>query len=208
MCTHPICSGCISHPYTHLSFFFDQFLVTVNVVGVLPTGGATVCWLICGKFRPVFALISTGSNVSAASISLRSDFAVASSRGGMVGEVIGFLCSLLLVWFWLFRWSSWSGNLVTIFFNITGFLTADCCGIGSSTFVCGSSPDITRPFQCNIILHHAYDLMYSIYHVACNVNNCLGLTCIELPWEDVNIRNVNTISILLALKRVTLDCIR
>ena len=59
--------------------------MTVNVVSVLPTGG-TVCWSICGKFRPVFALISTGSNVFAASISLRSDFAVASSRGGMVGE--------------------------------------------------------------------------------------------------------------------------
>ena len=41
--------------------------------------------------------------------------------------------------------------------------------------------DITRPFQCNIILYHAYDLMYSINHVACNVNNYFELTCIKLP---------------------------
>ena len=33
--------------------------------------------------------------------------------------------------------------------------------------------------------------MYSIHHVACNVNNYFELTCMELPWEDVNIRNVN-----------------
>ena len=49
---------------------------------------------------------------------------------------------------------------------------------------------MTRPFQCNIILYHAYDIMYLINHVACNVNNHFELTRIELPWENVNIRNV------------------
>ena len=62
-------------------------------------GGATVYWSICGKFLPIFVFFSTGSKVSAATISLRSDFAVASSRGGMVGEGIGSLCLLSLVWF-------------------------------------------------------------------------------------------------------------
>jgi hypothetical protein len=33
--------------------------------------------------------------------------------------------------------------------------------------------------------------MYSLHHVACNVNNYFELTCIELPWEDVNIGNVD-----------------
>ena len=41
--------------------------------------------------------------------------------------------------------------------------------------------DITQPFQYNIIPYHTYDLMYSIHHVACNVNNYFELTCIELP---------------------------
>ena len=50
--------------------------------------------------------------------------------------------------------------------------------------------DIKWPFQCNIISWHAYGLMYSIHHVACNVNNYFELTYIELPWENVNIRNV------------------
>ena len=50
--------------------------------------------------------------------------------------------------------------------------------------------EITRSFQCNIITQHAYNLMYLIHHVACNVNNYFGLTCIKLPWENVNIRNM------------------
>ena len=45
------------------------------------------------------------------------------------------------------------------------------------------SSDIARPFQCNIIPYHAYDLMYSINHVGCNVNNYFELTCIKLPWD-------------------------
>ena len=52
--------------------------------------------------------------------------------------------------------------------------------------------DIARPFQCNIILCYTYDLMYSINHVACNVNNYFELTCIKLPWDNVKIRNVNS----------------
>ena len=32
--------------------------------------------------------------------------------------------------------------------------------------------------------------MYLIHHVGCNVNNYFELTSIELPWENVNIRNV------------------
>ena len=43
--------------------------------------------------------------------------------------------------------------------------------------------DITRPFQCNTITQHAYNLMYSIHHLACNVNNYFGLTRNEPPWK-------------------------
>ena len=34
-------------------------------------------------------------------------------------------------------------------------------------------------------------MILCIRYVACNVNNHFELTCIELPWENVNIRNVN-----------------
>ena len=42
--------------------------------------------------------------------------------------------------------------------------------------------DVMRPFQCNMITQHAYDLMYSMYHVACNINNHSALTYEEPPW--------------------------
>ena len=58
-------------------------------------GGATVGSSICGEFRLSFALISTGRKASA----ILYVFAVAFSRGGMVGEGIGSLCLLSLVWF-------------------------------------------------------------------------------------------------------------
>ena len=76
---------------------FCQFGVFVD--DSTTCSGATVCWSGRGKFRIIFALILTGSNMSVVSICLHSDLASASSRGGMVGEGIGSLGSLLSVWF-------------------------------------------------------------------------------------------------------------
>ena len=54
-----------------------------------------------------------------------------------------------------------------------------------------STKEVISRGHSNVKLSHAYDLIYSIYHVAWNVNNYFDLTCIKLPWENVNIRNVD-----------------